>query len=286
MHQFNRCQQNSYKVLALDLDGTTLMNNQSIHPAVKQAIQEAQQSCHVVLVTGRHHTTAVPYHRQLGLTTPIICCNGTYVYDDQNHQVLAHNAIKKEDALSFIELTKKFQIKTVTYITDAMTYAQYNPVTYVQKLEAWANTVPESYRPNIYQVDSFSHQVRHTDFVWKFVIEGEPDVLAQLMDNPWVSQTFSSEYSWSNRIDIAAKGNSKGKRLSEYVATLGYLPEQVMAAGDNHNDISMLRYAGLSIVMANADDTIQSFADEICPTDNNHDGLAQLIHKHLLQKLN
>lgn len=48
-----------YKVLALDLDGTVLTDDHSIHPEVKKAIQEAQQKCHVVIVTGRHHTAHV-----------------------------------------------------------------------------------------------------------------------------------------------------------------------------------------------------------------------------------
>lgn len=100
-----------YKVLALDLDGTVLTDDHRIHPEVKKAIQEAQQKCHVVIVTGRHHTAARPYYDELGLTTPIICCNGTYVYDYHNDRVLKHNSIAKEDALTFIALAKEFQVK-------------------------------------------------------------------------------------------------------------------------------------------------------------------------------
>ncbi|NHX34781.1 HAD hydrolase family protein, partial [Escherichia coli] len=76
----------------------------TIHPAVKQAIQQAAKQCHVMIVTGRHHTAARPYYDELGLTTPIICCNGTYIYDYQNEKVITHNALTKENALTFIEL--------------------------------------------------------------------------------------------------------------------------------------------------------------------------------------
>ena len=85
-----------YKVLALDLDGTVLQDDHTIHPEVKKAIQEVKQYCHVVIVTGRHHTAARPYYYELGLDTPIICCNGTYVYDYQTETVLTQNAIDKD----------------------------------------------------------------------------------------------------------------------------------------------------------------------------------------------
>ncbi|TOL44854.1 hypothetical protein CGH97_23930, partial [Vibrio parahaemolyticus] len=45
-----------YKVLALDLDGTVLTQDHTIHPEVRQAIQAATKQCHVMIVTGRHHT--------------------------------------------------------------------------------------------------------------------------------------------------------------------------------------------------------------------------------------
>lgn len=110
-----------YKVLALDLDGTVLKDDHTIHPEVKKAIQEAKQSCHVVIVTGRHHTAARPYYYELGLDTPIICCNGTYVYDYQTETVLTQNAIDKDKALTFIDMADEFQLKMVMYITHAMT---------------------------------------------------------------------------------------------------------------------------------------------------------------------
>ncbi|GAB7225192.1 Cof-type HAD-IIB family hydrolase [Vibrio owensii] len=270
-----------YKVLALDLDGTVLTDDHSIHPEVKKAIQEAQQKCHVVIVTGRHHTAARPYYDELGLTTPIICCNGTYVYDYHNDRVLKHNSIDKEDALTFIALAKEFQVKMVMYVTDAMTYSNYNPIHYMEALEKWAKTAPEHLQPKIYKIDSFSEEVRNTEFVWKFVVEGLPSSVERLIENPWMKEKFNGERSWSNRIDFAAKGNSKGLRLAEYVSELGYHPNHVIAVGDNHNDISMLRYAGLGVAMNNADETVRSSARLVCETDNNNDGLARLIREKI-----
>ncbi|MDE1335887.1 Cof-type HAD-IIB family hydrolase [Vibrio aestuarianus] len=266
-----------YKVLALDLDGTVLTDEHTIHPEVKMAIQQAQQHCHVVIVTGRHHTAAKPYYLELGLTTPIICCNGTYVYDYQKDQVLKHNAINQQDALTFLSLAKEFQMKLVMYVTNAMTYSSRNPIAYMQALEKWASQYPAEHRPKIEKIDSFSTRAQQEPFIWKFVVEGLPSSIERLSQQAWVQEKFNGERSWSNRVDFAAKGNNKGLRLAEYVADLGYHANHVLAVGDNHNDISMLKYAGLGVAMHNADDTVKSHAKLICATNNNHDGLARLI---------
>jgi Cof subfamily protein (haloacid dehalogenase superfamily) len=270
-----------YKVLALDLDGTVLTDEQTINPAVKQAIIDVQDDCTVVIVTGRHHTAARPYYEELQLTTPIICCNGTYVYDYQSQRVLKHHAIHKQNALQFIELAREFQMKMVMYVTDAMTYSYQNPIAYMQALENWASQYPDNLRPNIKKIDSFTQCVEQSEYIWKFVVEGCPSSIERLVQQPWVKQHFNGERSWSNRVDFAAQGNSKGKRLQEYVTELGYDATHVMAIGDNHNDTSMLEYAGLGVAMANAAPDVQSKAKLITETDNNHDGIARLIRQKI-----
>lgn len=270
-----------YKVLALDLDGTVLTDNHTVHPEVKKAIQEVKQHCHVVIVTGRHHTAARPYYYELGLDTPIICCNGTYIYDYQTETVLKQNAIEKQNALTFIDMAEEFQLKMVMYVTHAMTYSQYNPFAYMLALESWAETAPEHHRPQIYRVDSFIDTAKQSEHVWKFVVEGTQNSVDRLMQHPWIEANFNGERSWSNRIDFAAKGNGKGQRLAEYIQELGYLPSDVMAIGDNHNDISMLKYAGTGVAMLNADDLVKSHAQIVCATDNNNDGIAHLIREQI-----
>ncbi|GAL20696.1 HMP-PP hydrolase (pyridoxal phosphatase) Cof [Vibrio maritimus] len=268
-----------YKVLALDLDGTVLTDEHKIHPDVKVEIQRAQQHCHVVIVTGRHHTAAKPFYQELGLTTPIICCNGTYVYDYQKDEVLEHNAIAKSDAQRFIELATEFQMKLVMYVTHEMTYSRANPIAYMQALESWAGRFPQEQQPRIRRIDSFSELAEQSEYVWKFVVEGAPSSVQRLSEQPWVKRNFNGERSWSNRIDFAAKGNSKGKRLGQYVKALGYEAHHVIAAGDNHNDISMLEYAGLGVAMKNADETVKKSAKITCKTNNNEDGLARLLRE-------
>lgn len=57
-----------YKLLALDLDGSVLNSDNRISAPLRKALQALQPYVHIVLVTGRHHTAARPYHAELGLT--------------------------------------------------------------------------------------------------------------------------------------------------------------------------------------------------------------------------
>ncbi|MGF1830907.1 Cof-type HAD-IIB family hydrolase [Photobacterium angustum] len=268
-----------YKLLALDLDGTVLTDNHTIHPNVKASIQEISKKYHVVIVTGRHHTAAYPYYLELGLSTPIICCNGTYIYDYFTNEVLTHNAINRQQALTFIDLAKEHQLKLVMYTTNAMVYSHDDPITYMHTLKEWSQQYPLPQRPQIHQIDDFKALANKEDYIWKFVIEGPPSSIERFKNHPWVNTYFNGEQSWSNRVDFAAKGNSKGNLLSHYVEHIGYQARHVLAVGDNHNDISMLQYAGCGVAMLNADHTVKNNAQYICKTDNNHGGLTQLLHE-------
>jgi Predicted hydrolases of the HAD superfamily len=89
------------------------------------------------------------------------------------------------------------------------------------------------------------------------------------------------EWSWHDQVDIARAGNSKGKRLAEWVASQGMSMQNVVAFGDNYNDISMLEAAGLGVAMGNADDAVKAHADVVIG-DNTVDSIASFIYKALL----
>ncbi|MFA0161784.1 Cof-type HAD-IIB family hydrolase [Vibrio splendidus] len=274
-HKLYKHKLDKYKLLALDLDGTVLNSQHTISQELVEAIKQVAQHTHVVIVTGRHHVAAKPYYDQLGLSTPIICCNGTYIFDYQNDTVIQENAIDKEIAAEFITLSQAHDLKMVMYVRDAMLYSRARPIEYMEALLTWSQTFPESQRPNIQKVDDFQHEAQISDYVWKFVVEGEVNTFAEL---PFVKENFNGERSWVDRVDFAATGNSKGNALTRYIEPLGISLEQCVTIGDNHNDISMLKAAGLGIAMQNADDTVKSSANLITPKNNDDKtGLATLL---------
>ncbi|MGX9418262.1 Cof-type HAD-IIB family hydrolase [Vibrio sp. WJH972] len=271
-----------YKLLALDLDGTVLDSQRGIHPDVKASILELKHHYHVMIVTGRHHTAARPYHAELELTAPIICCNGTYVYDFQENKVLQHTALNREVALKFLELAHESKMKVLMYVTDAMLYSRSIPVEFISSILEWSSQYDDDLKPNILEVESFTEHAMSAEFIWKFVVEGEPSVIEAFNSLSWIKENFNGEQSWSNRFDFAAIGNSKGKRLAEYAESLGIKSSEVVAVGDNHNDISMLEYAGLGVAMGNAEAEVKRCANQVCIGDSNGPGLSHFIQNTFL----
>lgn len=269
-----------YKLLALDLDGTVLNSENKISASLKETIQSLSKEVMVVIVTGRHHTAAQPYYNELGLTTPIICCNGTYVYDYQSKSVLSENSISKENAREFIALAEQFSLKKVMYVKDAMTYSLDQPIAYMEALQEWALSYQEENRPSIRQISDFQEELNAAPYIWKFVVEGTGKDVEQFSSLPFIKQQFMGEKSWSNRIDFSRAGNSKGNRLKLFIKDYDIQAKQVVAIGDNHNDISMIELAGLGIAMLNADPAVKQSANQVCQTDNDDQhGLALLIER-------
>lgn len=265
------------KLLALDLDGTVLNSNHSISPHLVETIKQISEIAHVIIVTGRHHVAAQPYYNELGLDTPIICCNGTYIFDYLTDHIISENAITKENAAEFIRLSEAHNFKMVMYARDAMLYSNKRPIAYMDNLLQWSQSFPIGSQPNIQKVDDFNDELERTDHVWKFVVEGgEMDAFSKI---DFIERNFNGERSWVDRIDFAAAGNSKGNALTQYIETLGISLEECVTVGDNHNDISMLKIAGLGIAMKNADQTVQDAATMVTDSSNDDDtGLSALLH--------
>ncbi len=270
----------SYRVLALDLDGTTLTSDHQIIPAVREAIQQLKSQIMVLLVTGRHHTAARPYYYELGLDTPIISCNGTYIYDYQTNSVLEENAISHDVGMQFLQLAKQHDLNLVVYVTDRMTLSAQKPIAYMSMLEHWAKQCPEAVRPEIVRVDSFEEEIENSEYIWKFVAEGDIEKITAFSKLDWIQANFTGEQSWHNRIDFSRKGNTKGSRLQAFLAQHNIPLSEVIAIGDNHNDISMIQAAGLGVAMANAEDAVKAIADQVTKESNNGQGILDILQQY------
>ena len=257
-----------YKLLALDLDGTVLNSKHEISTPLLESIQNLSEDIIVMIVTGRHHTAAKPYYDQLKLKAPIICCNGTYIYDYQNSNVISENSISKDHASQFLSLCDQYEMKKIMYVTNSMLYDKCNPMAHMETLREWSLSFPENDRPSILKISDFDTPMHENEYVWKFVVEGEDENIEKFSANPFIQGEFSGEQSFSNRFDFARKGNSKGNRLTAYIKSLGISPEQVVAIGDNHNDISMIKIAGMGVTLEHAEDVVKNTANFVIKSNN------------------
>lgn len=269
------------RVIALDLDGTLLAPDKTILPASLEAISRARDAGYqVLIVTGRHHVAIHPFYQAMELDTPAICCNGTYLYDYHARKVLEGDPLPLEKAQALLGMLDEHAIHGLMYVDDTMMYE--TPTGHVSRTLKWAQSLPEAQRPSFTQVPSLAQAARQVDAIWKFALaEEDTQKLQVFADRVAETLDLACEWSWHDQVDIARKGNSKGYRLARWVASQGLTMQNVVAFGDNYNDISMLEAAGTGVAMGNADAAVKARADVVIG-ENTKSSIAEFIYKHLL----
>lgn len=175
-----------------------------------------------------------------------------------------------------IDLLDEHHIHGLLYADDAMYYQE--PTGHVIRTQNWALSLPEHQRPLFLQVPDLKQAAADAGSIWKFALS-HPDTraLQQFADVVTHEMGLACEWSWHDQVDIARAGNSKGKRLAQWVASQGLQMSDVLAFGDNYNDLSMLETAGLGVAMGNADDAIKARAGRVIGT-NLEPGIAELLN--------
>ncbi|AXF76328.1 pyridoxal phosphatase [Erwinia tracheiphila] len=271
----------SYRIIALDLDGTLLTPRKTILPESLIALQKAREAgVKVIIVTGRHHVAIHPFYQALALDTPAICCNGTYLYDYHAKRVLKSDPLPNAQAQQVIQLLDEAGIHGLLYVDNAMLWQ--TETVHVTRTIQWGLSLPEQQRPLFTKVDSLAEEAERADNIWKFALSHTDTVaLQRCVDSIQARLGLACEWSWQDQVDIAKSGNSKGKRLAEWVAAEGLQMSDVLAFGDNYNDLSMLETAGLGVAMGNADDAIKIRAGRVIGS-NLEPGIAETIYHEVL----
>ncbi|WP_018607751.1 pyridoxal phosphatase [Uliginosibacterium gangwonense] len=270
-----------YKAVALDLDGTLLGSDLKIRHEVAETIQSVRAAgVRVLMVTGRHHSAAMPYHHQLGLDTPLMCCNGTYAWDTRSGRALMPRPLEKAQACHTLELVRQHGVHTLVYVDGSMTYEVVEP--HLARILTWAESVPPALRPSIRQVANFEAEIEAAEHVWKFATT-TPNLEHLHAFGCAVEQEtgLSCEWSAKDRIDVAQQGNSKGRLLVEWLRSEGIAPEQTIAFGDSPNDISMLQAVGLGIAMGHSNEAVRTAA-KLVAGSNDSAAIALALQEHVL----
>lgn len=270
----------TYRLIALDLDGTLLDSNLRIRNETIEALRSARaRGVQAMIVTGRHHIAAYPYWYQLGLELPAICCNGAYMYDFKTRRPLANDPLTLTEARTLLNTVRRRKIYSMVYVQESMAYETKNA--HLEKMLRWAAELPAHVRPRIDHVQSFEALIENAQSIWKFICAGHREELAPFVEE--VRQTLGLACVWSGetRLDITRPDNSKGRRLAEWITERGISPEEVIAFGDEQNDIEMLRMAGRGIAMGNSGAEIKACADWVTG-NNDSNGIAAALNRFVL----
>ncbi|MEO7909765.1 MAG: Cof-type HAD-IIB family hydrolase [Roseiflexaceae bacterium] len=289
-----------YKLLALDLDGTTLNHQLEILPQVRRAIAAAQQRGVVVTIaTGRMFGATLPYALGLNVQGPLICFQGALIRDSQTGEVYHHTTLPGALAAEAIELLVAADIFVIAYIDERLWVARQRP-----ELDLYLSWHPE--RPEVVIDPNLASTIASASIA-RLLTQAETAVAPNLADtvaaNPPTKLLFVAEPDvvgrelirlsahFAGRLsvfrshslfgELTSLGVNKGVALAQLAARLGIPREQVIAIGDHENDLEMLKWAGLGLAMGNGIPAVHAIADAIIPSVEEA-GVAWAIEHYIL----
>ena len=274
-----------YKLICMDMDGTLLNDKKQVSERAIRAINKAHNlGVKVVIATGRIFVSAGFYGDIIGVKAPIIASNGAYIREKDCDRAIYEEGLGRENYPMIVELLKKYHIVPHFYTEDTIYTEEiiHSSLTYQNANK----TLPLNRQVKIVVVDD-----------WNKLFEGENPRIIKAMavgTNEDKIKAAKAEFiklnkfqvvsSYRNCFEVMAKTTSKGNALKKICDYYGIHRNEIIAIGDNENDISMIEFAGLGVAMGNAEEEVKEIADYITAT-NEEDGVAKVIEKFIIEKI-
>lgn len=268
------------KLLVLDIDGTIAGHSNTISAGVKQAIVAAQaRGIPVAIATGRMYRSALRFHQEIGSTLPLMAYQGAWIQDPINQKIYRHWAVSREIAYQLLDYFEQPELRSLLsvhfYINDQL---------YVRELTRETQIYAE--RSGIIPLPVGDLRQTLTNEPTKILaLSDDTDLIDRLLGNLRRQYTPAELYlttSVATFFEATNASVNKGTAV-RYLAEelLGLHIDNVMAIGDNFNDVEMLESVGLGVAMGNAPEGVQAIARWVAPSVE-EDGAAVAIEKFLL----
>ena len=269
------------KLIALDLDDTLLNDNREITDKTVLALREcAKKGIYVVLCSGRAEDAILPFVRRLEIAGYeagrfLIAINGCSIFDLHKRQQIFCRKVESEILLKANEIAEAKGLRSEVYTPDTIYYREETKWT---KLDVDLCGLKGA---KIEKYEEFLEQ----GFT-KMLVPGEPSELIKLQEE--LRKEFGNRAviftSKPYFLEILPPNCGKGEATQWLANSLGFGMDKVMGFGDSMNDESLIRMAGYGVAMCNGLEEIKKIADYITEANNNQDGIAKFLNKHILEK--
>ncbi|EFI83006.1 Cof-type HAD-IIB family hydrolase [Listeria grayi] len=282
------------KIIASDMDGTLLNSDIEVSEENVKAIETARaEGIHFVLCTGRMYKDAMELSKRAKLHAPAICMNGAEIRDE-NGKVLLQHTIDKDLARKTYKILIEHGLYTEIFteigpITTNKATGKAFMIEMQKKLhpEVSSNEISKKIEERFEAKDVHERKDSEKIFanddlhVFKFIaFSADESKLAQAKKRLMESNLLAVSSSGHENIEITHTEAQKGISLQYYAEKRGVTLEETFAIGDNNNDISMLKMAGYTVAMGNAEADVKKVAKYTTKT-NDENGVAAAIYEML-----
>ncbi|AZV56146.1 Cof-type HAD-IIB family hydrolase [Clostridium sp. AWRP] len=272
----------NYKIIAMDMDGTLLNDDKSISKYNEEMIYKAMKSgVKVVISSGRLPVTLGFYIDTVFKNQPVICCNGAIVLDE-NKNIIKSNLLDKEAILKVIDILREKKDTYYHFYSDNILYSE--RVSHAtRKFYKFNENMDRDFRLEIKIIkDSKEFIQNNGSCINKMVvIDKDIDYLNELREKINEVSKIDTTKSDIHNIEIISKGVSKGSGLKFLAEYYHISIDECIAVGNDENDESMIKEAGLGIAVANAREFLKKSADYVTEKDNNNGAIGEVIKKFI-----
>jgi hypothetical protein len=248
--------QPSIRLLATDIDGTLLNPQFQISDGDLAALRKAHAAgIEIVLVTGRRHTFALPIAQKLGFDLWLISSNGA-VTRSLAGQTFHREMMPAATCRRLVGAMQEFRGHTVlTFDKEskgAIVLEHMNELG--SSIRRWLEKNMEYIQFVVPIEDALASDPVQAMFCGTMARMAQALIALDHARMDGAVTILRTEYPERDlsMIDVLTAGCSKGHALERWAVHRGYSREEVMAVGDNHNDIEMLEFAGHPVIMGNA----------------------------------
>lgn len=259
------------KLIAIDLDGTTLNNRSELSPRTINILKKISQAGHyVTIATGRPYRMSRQFYQELSLDTPMVNFNGALVHLPFHHwKGETTSVIKREIAFDILAQKQALNLDFIA--------AENKETFYIDNFDA-------------FDIQYFAAEATPANLLSKENMQTDPtSLLLRLKEQNTADVSRSLTQQFGDQIDvrtwggpkpileIVAKGIQKAAGVAHVAETLGVSQKDVIAFGDEHNDVEMLEYAGWGVAMSNGTEQAKDAANDVTEKSNDEDGMADYL---------
>ena len=259
---------NNIKLIATDLDGTFFNSRSSISDYNKNIFQFLMKNgIEIILATGRSFSGMKSYKDILSNDNYSIIFNGAAIIDNDGNFVY-DKFIASNISKSIIDIYDEYDVHLHVYKGNS-------------HIASESDFYLEKYIKKSKNNDVSIGLENIKDFEFnKMVFIGDREELERLQNDIRNNFNVHTCFSHTNFLEVLASGINKGSALEWICNQKGINRDEVIAFGDNYNDIEMIEYAGVGVAMENAEEALKKKADYICLT-NDEDGVGKFLKKYM-----
>ena len=265
------------KLFVIDLDGTSLINQNELHPDLIKDVKVARKQGHIVAIaTGRSYNSSIKFYKQLKLNTYLSNCNGNFINNplDKSHPLVMHTFSSK--IIAKILENKAFRDGIKGLIIENSKILKATP-NIDEKIKVWYKATPIS------QI-SLDQPIVEEQVLTSMVF-----IKRELKKEIYNFITMLDEVSiyvidnWSNDVlilELFSKKGTKGRAVSLLQLKYQIESKNIHVFGDSFNDIPMFALPGVnSYAVGNAVDELKNISTKVLQLSHKENAVGQEIRK-------